>query len=343
MHALFVIVLATGCPPSAGPSGDGTSGGEDPEVMFEDEQAARDADARAPAASAEVERAEGLLARGEADEARRVLEAAIAATPNDARAHLDLGLALEMLEDLPGAERAYRAAIDVDADFAEALNNLGLLLRDTERLDEAIEQLRHAVRVRTDYASGWLTLGLALEARGDVEEAIAAFGRAARFAPRDPMSRANLGLLHLRAGNRTQAAVELRRAIPLAHGNLAALQAVGSGLRMAGEAEPAARVMEEAVELAGDDATPALLSELALAQFAAGEREAAERTLGRVLSVDDRYATGHYLLGSLLAGRGAYADAIRHFERYLALDPRGAQAAGARERIEAARAALRAQ
>jgi tetratricopeptide (TPR) repeat protein len=91
--------------------------------------------------------------------------------------------------------------------------------------------------------------------------------------------------------------------------------------------------MEGAVQ-AGDDATPALLAELALAQRAAGDRDAAIATLERALATDARYATGHYLLANMLAGAQRPADAKKHYERYLALEPNGPQASQARERLK---------
>jgi tetratricopeptide (TPR) repeat protein len=87
----------------------------------------------------------------------------------------------------------------------------------------------------------------------------------------------------------------------------------------------------------GEEVTPALLSELALAYRANDDRAGAERALNRALEIDARYATAHYLLGNLLAGRGAFPEAIRHYERYLALEPNGELASRARERLREAR------
>ncbi len=69
------------------------------------------------------------LAANDLEKAQALFEQAIQNNPKDARAHLDLGIALEMRDDLESAERAYRAAIAIQPNFAEALNNLGVLLR----------------------------------------------------------------------------------------------------------------------------------------------------------------------------------------------------------------------
>jgi Flp pilus assembly protein TadD len=124
----------------------------------------------------------------------------------------------------------------------------------------------------------------------------------------------------------------LRAAREGAGDNRAALVAIGNGLRRAGDAQGALSAMQAAAQ--GGDPTPAVLAELALAQRAAGDREAALATLERALALDPRYATAHYLLANMLAGAQRGAEARKHYERYLALEPKGPNAAQARERIE---------
>ncbi len=152
------------------------------------------------------------------------------------------------------------------------------------------------------------------------------------------MTRINFGLALIEAGDEENAAIELRRGLPLARGNAAALSAAGNGLRRVGQAEAAVRALTMAIEAHGEP-TAALQSELALAQRAAGDRDGAKATLREIIEREPRYATAHYLLGNMLAGDGQYGEAIRHYRRYLALEPNGPMADRARERIGAARRA----
>ncbi|MBC7173916.1 MAG: tetratricopeptide repeat protein, partial [Polyangiaceae bacterium] len=156
---------------------------------------------------------------------------------------------------------------------------------------------------------------------------------AVRAAPEDPMPRVNLGLLLLARGEVDPARIELRRALPHAEGDAAMLQAIGNGLRRAGDAELALRALEGAVE-AEDPKTPALRSELALAQYAAGQRDAAETTLRAVIGDAPTYATAHYLLGTMLVERGATAEGHRHLRRVIELEPNGPHAQRARAQLE---------
>jgi Tfp pilus assembly protein PilF len=304
-----------------------------PEVTFEDEAEAR----RGPAASEGVARGEQLLAQGDARAAEAAFREAIEADERDVRAYLDLGLALEMQERLPDAERAYRSAIEIDASFAEALNNLGVLLRDRGELEEAVRTLRAAVQARPAFASAHLNLGLALEEAGETDDAMASYRRVIELAPREPTSRISLGLLLLENGERDQALIELRRAVSPAQGDRAMLSALGNGLRRAGDAEMAVRVLRDAIEAGEEEAPPPVHAELALALYAAEHHEEAERALEQLLAAHDDFAIAHYLIANMQAQRAAYADAARHYQAYLRLEPNGPQAAQARERLQRVR------
>lgn len=334
--ALLAMLLGCGPGPASSASSEGSAGGEDPdaEVRFIDEEPAPP---ERHAASPAVAEAEALLASGNVADAERMLREAVAATPDDPRAQLDLGLALELQNQWEEAEAAYRAAIALDPEFPEALNNLGVLLRDEERPEEAAAMLRRAVASDPRYGEAWLNLALALEESGDDAAARDAYREAVRFLPEDAAARANFGLLLVRLGERDPAAIELTRALRLARlsGDAPTAAAVGNGLRRIGEGASATRALTLAIELNG--ATPALLAERALAENAAGDKAAAEASLAAALELDGGFAMAHYLLGGLKAGRGAYAEAVVHYESYLRLAPRGAQAERARERLGAAR------
>ncbi len=322
------LALLVGC--SGGTSRSAGSGGGEQPVMFEDERAAR----AAPQASDDVSRGESMLAAGDAAGAEALFRAAIEADASDVRAHLDLGLSLEMQERLDEAEQAYRGAIAVDAEFAEALNNLGVLLRDTDRAEAALEVLGRAVRARPGFASAQLNYGLVLEELGRADEAMVAYRRVIEIAPREPTARIQLGLLQIASGDRDGALLTLRHAASAAQGSRVMLSALGNGLRRAGDPAMAVQVLTAAIEADEAPAPSPVVAELALAQFAAGHREAAERTLTELLTERADYADGHYLLANMLAARQAFPQAARHYQRYLRLEPNGPQAAQARGRLE---------
>lgn len=289
----------------------------------------------APEGSPLTREAEALLQKGDAPGAREKFQAALAADPRDVRALLGLGLASEALDDLPAAERAYRTAIEVDPDFAEAHNNLGLLLRARGDTDKAIAALEQAVRADPHLASAPVNLALALEDAGRDEDAERAYERAVQLAPKDPMLRANHGLFLLDRNQREQAVGELRAALTNARGDRAALLAIGNGLRRAGHGDEAVRCLRMSIEADDGKPTPALLSELALAQHAAKDDAGARASLAEAVRLDPKYATAEYLLGSIEASAGNAKLAKAHFDRYLSLEPKGPLAGKAKDHLAA--------
>jgi superkiller protein 3 len=320
-----LLILLVAC-------GGASKGTRPPAAALPDHEQSQPARA-VPQASSLVKQGEERLQAQDIAGAQALFERAIAENADDARAHLDLGITRELQKDTAGATAAYRRAIEIQPDLAEALNNLGVLLRDQGELDEAVALLERAAKANPRSGAAHMNLALALEDKGDLEAAERAYRAALAVDANNVMTRVNLGLLLVERGQNEPAAKELRAALPNAQGNRAALVAIGNGLRRAGDAQGALRAMQGAVQ-SGEDATPALLAELALAQRAAGDRDAAIATIERALATDARYATGHYLLANMLAGAQRIDEAKKHYERYLALEPKGPHAAQARERLK---------
>lgn len=291
---------------------------------------------KSPPGSALVKEAEGLLAKGDAAGAKAKFEAALASQPEDARAQLGLGLSEEALGHGAPAERAYRRAAEIDPSLAEAHNNLGLLLRDKGDLEGAIAALRKAAEADPKLASAQANLALSLEEAGKPDEAGGAYKKALVLSSEDAMLRANYGLFLLNQGQIEAAQEELTRGLAQAKGDRAILLALGNGLRRAQKPDVAVRALREAIAAGDGKPTPALLSELSLAQNAAKDEAGAKASLEEALKLDPKYATAHYLLASLLAAEGDYKSAVLHYKRCIDLDPKSDLSRRAKEKLTAA-------
>lgn len=283
----------------------------DPNIAFEDDATVTDLPA-----SAEVLRAEAALVAGRLREAKALLEAAVSASPRDARALFDLALVLELGDDLEGAERRYREVLAILPDFAEALNNLGLLLRDRQNLAEARTLLERAIAERPGYGEAHGNLGLVLEEQGDIEGAVGRFRAATRLLPEDPVQHANLGFALLRLeGRASDARVSLLRARRLAESDAELLREIAGGLRAAGDAAESLRIFDALIPSAEDDRDRAVLHvEAALSALAANDRAAAERHATEAVRLEPEHAGAYILLGRIARDRGDTAAARRAFE-----------------------------
>ena len=108
--------------------------------------------------------------------------------PGSARAHYNLGLALERLPyELPEAIAEYQAAVRIEPDFAEAHTNLGNALAQTPgRLPEAIAEYQAALRIRPGLAAPHYNLANPLARMpGLLPEAIAEYQATLGIRPDD--------------------------------------------------------------------------------------------------------------------------------------------------------------
>ena len=288
-----------------------------------------------PTASPDVLRGERLLAEGRIGEAKEIFEAALINDPDDARAWLDLGLALEETDDWTDAERAYRKAAELDPGFAEAFNNLGVLLREGGDLAGATEFLERAVALDPSLGAARFNLALAYEEQGRFERAEREYLETIERLPNDPIPRINLAMMWLDRGRPEDAVGQLRIARTLLGGNVLLSIAVGEGFRRSGQPELAISVLQEALERASEPPPTALLAELALAHYASGDLVQAERMMRRAVGQDERDPALQYAYGSILARQGQLGKARAHLRRAIALNPDGPYAKRARARLEA--------
>jgi Flp pilus assembly protein TadD/uncharacterized membrane protein YhaH (DUF805 family) len=143
----------------------------------------------------------------------------VAKVPGNARAHNNLGIALEKR---PGREKdaiaQYEEALRINPDYALARNNLGNSLASIPgRLPEAIAQFQEAIRLDPGYAEAHDNLGNAWEKTpGRRDQAIAEYREALRLQPTYAEAHSNLGDALARIpGREAEALAEYREALRL--------------------------------------------------------------------------------------------------------------------------------
>lgn len=211
-------------------------------------QAARGTAADRP----DIAHARALLAAGRLDEARAILEQALARAPRDAEAAIAL------------AEVHVRAARPV----------------------AAIRLVRAALRSRPTDARAHGTLGAALQMTGDHEGALLSFERATALEPGSADAWCGLAQVHERMHRLDAAARALDRAIAAAPDSPAITLYRARVLRRAGESERAAGILAEIVRShPGSPHAAAALTETAHALDAAGRTDEAAETFRRAKAI----------------------------------------------------------
>jgi len=209
---------------------------------------------------------------------------------------------------LPSARRA----LDLAPGLAEAHASLGLVWENNGDLHAAGESLRRALQLNPGYTMALVWYGLVLVKQGQFREAAQRNLEALRLDPLSPIINVNVGFDALRGGNtdraktRFAAAVEIDPDFPVSHYGLArthalvrefdtALHEIGEAIRCAperafyhaqrslillqtGDAETAARSVEEACDLSPDNPFDA---DLVVAHYMAREDR---ESLGQIAS-----------------------------------------------------------
>lgn len=144
-----------------------------------------------------------------------IWQSSVAAWPDNARAHGNLGLALQRRNPRAAIAR-FEHAIGLDPDFADAHHNLGNTLRLAGRLDEALVHTRRAIELDPNNFDALNNLGSIRGAQGRIDQAVAAFERAVAIAPGSAATRANLAHALALRGDHERARGEFERSIALA-------------------------------------------------------------------------------------------------------------------------------
>ena len=264
---------------------------------------------------------------------------ALELSPEDAKAHNSLGVALAATGRTADALAQYRNAMALEPDYPDSYSNLGILSAQAGDLDRAIPLLQKALALSPWDAKAYSNLANALAAAGRIEESISYSKKALELSPDDPEANANLGVGLARSGRLDEAIERFEKALAGApdsaeiHANLAgALMEKGRRdealphFQKALESDPdslewnstvgrllaAARRFSEAVpymERAAASGVPVQLAMLSAVYAQSGRVEDALRTARRALEIA-KAGDDAQLVSALEEAIGAYQAAL---------------------------------
>lgn len=264
------------------------------------------------------------LQRGDKDVAVRRLRGAIAAAPERAVAHNDLGAALRLAGRLPEAAQALERAVATDPSYADAWNNLGIVRRAMGDLAGARDALSRGVQLKPDFAPAFNALGGVLGALGEAEAARTAFRRAIALNPDYAEALTNLGLSLLDAGQPAEAMAPFTKAAELVPARGEVWLNLGLAQRGCLRANEAIASFRRAVA-ASPDLAPAW-NALGSALAKEENHQSASEAFGRAAALEPRSADILSNLGLSLSKIGRGDEALATLERAIALDPRHGEA-----------------
>ncbi|HET6434740.1 MAG TPA: tetratricopeptide repeat protein [Xanthomonadaceae bacterium] len=224
------------------------------------------------------------LRQGALDEARRLADAEVAASPEDAAAQRRLALVLQKQGDNDGALAALDRAIALAPDEAEAHFERAALLLGARRLDEGQAALAQSLGLDPNQFDAYVLQAQLALGRGDLTEAELQRKLAARVAPGHPHLAAIEGTIALRQG----------------------------------EGQRAQQILVDALQRAPGD--PQLQYALGFAYMQLGHLAFAEQAFRKVLEGVPSAITLHALIADLMHQQGRPGDAAEEIAPLLA-DP----------------------
>ena len=234
--------------------------------------------------------------------------------PRNARARINLAVALENNNRSADAESQLREALAIKPDSAEAYTNLGIVKYHAGNLDEAIANYERSITLNPHSAVTHSALSTALTDRGELGPALQEQRTAVNIEPTSADMHYNLGLAEARAGGLDAATAEWERVLELEPGSARANNCLGIAASRTGRVELAVEYWRHA--LAAAPADPAIGAELAWAFAPAAPPNV--RNGAAAVQVGERanHTTGSQnikvleALAAAYAEQGRFADAV---------------------------------
>jgi tetratricopeptide (TPR) repeat protein len=197
--------------------------------------------------------------------------------------------------------------------FAQAMQDV-----DQQNFPQAQRLL---VRLRSRYPENFQineALGLLYAGQGRIEQSLPLLAAAARAQPDSDVAHVNLGTAYFKLQRTRLAAQEFERATQLNPANGQAQSALGQAWMLLKQPAKAAAAFNAALKI--DPSNPDLLYNGALADFDAGQSQAAAALLARMPGVA-LSAPAQSLYGDVEERLGHYKSAAEHYSQAAELDP----------------------
>jgi tetratricopeptide (TPR) repeat protein len=249
--------------------------------------------------------------------AKKVLASAVAKDPKDPQAVFYLGVAMDGLNDTPGAMTQYKKALQLDPKLVEAAVNLSGAQYEQKDAAGALTTAEQGLKANPKSPELLVNRALSLEALGKKDEAMTAYGAAVKAKPDDAQLRITYAEYLAAAGKREEALTELRAVQNVEDPTLLAALGVRFGRLKAFPDCIAA--LDKAIKVK-DSAD--LHTRRGVCRHDFGDDAGAQTDYDAAIKLDEKFAPAYYYLGRHLEKKDK-KKALEALDKAQKLDPSG--------------------
>ncbi|MGZ5786414.1 MAG: tetratricopeptide repeat protein [Ramlibacter sp.] len=265
------------------------------------------------------QRGNAFLAQGNLDAASASYREAIAANPQDANAHLNLGFVLSEQHRYSEAREALERSLGIDPGQADAFYILGAMANAQGNAAGAIDNFARALDCKPDFEAVYRPFCQTLIEEGQTERARQVLEKAVVIFPAAADLHANLGNLHAAKGDAQRAIDCFRAALAIQANDAQVHSSLGNVLRKSNRLEEALASYQRVLSLNPDSADA--INDHAIALGGLGRHEEAAASFRRALEIEPRHVQAMANLCAMLACLSRYEEAARVMARLVELEP----------------------
>ena len=265
-------------------------------------------------------------ANGDMEKALATLKDLVAAQPDSADAHFNLGLfyARQGQSKDHAAVAEFREALRLDQGMDPARIALGRGLISLQKYSDAVRVLLEYTHRQPQDAQGFYDLSKTYQGLKDSDAAVNALERAAVLDPRDGAIRFDLGMLLANTGQTAAAIPQLKAAVRLNPSDPAAHHELALLLEKTGDKEGSRVERAKLVALKSDidkESAIARFNEKASEYLSAGNAKAAAESYAKAVQLSPRDAKLHYNLSLAFDRMGDFSSERKELLSAVELNP----------------------
>jgi len=222
---------------------------------------------------------------GQNDAAVESYKKAVLLKPSYAKAHYNLGGALQETGQLDEAVKSYESAIALEPENAEAHNNLGNVLRELAHLNAAIKSYKKAIVINPGYVEAHYSLGLTFYDLGQLQDTVKSYKQVLTIKPDFAEMHNNLGNVYRELDELDAALKSYQKAITIKPDFVEAYYSLG--------------VIYQERSLLND----------------------AVKSYEKVINIKPNFAEAHYCLADTFLRLSMFDDAIKNYDIALSIKP----------------------